>query len=226
MDLENRIKNLAGIIFQGRNCLHLYWEISQKADKINSANFGRFFSVVQDAALKCCALDLCKIYETPTPRYPLNSIPQICEFLKTIELKQDIKDFSEDVKKLNIELIFSEENKSQAGNKFITTITEHLRCIGESEMIIPGLTWMREGLDKAKTLRDKYVAHSEIASADVSGPSVDIMDRLFSWAEMFIEVVLDNFNHTTVSWNIKGDSASYRMATLRVMKELDIIEDY
>ncbi len=84
------------------------------------------------------------------------------------------------------------------------------------------LQQLREALEKAKTARDKRIAHPERLTKEVSGPSIDGMDRLLIWAEQFINVVYAHFTDLAVSTSPNQAADSIRTSIARVLEGLSI----
>ncbi len=218
MNIDRRCIKLSESIYLAYSSLNLYWGITKNAKQINR-KFPSFFGMVQRIALSSAILEICKIYEL-NDRYKLYSIPSLCGYFENKELFSSPEKFVVDARKIGIRFgkkrndlpsFFSERIKDQIKIKPV-----------ESPNHLQSFEWMREALEKALSMRDKQIAHAEIHSDRVFGPSIHRMEKLLRWAEKFVDVVSDNFTQNEVCRDTKGDADRIKPATSRVLRELKV----
>lgn len=179
-DLKNigLLKNLSRL----RQTLDVYCLISINAGTINKRGVGKsFFGFLQMSSKHLIALDICRVFEEEKPdnrggvKYELDSIGGV---LKSINReKADILD-SARIRE------FVQKYGSDSDKDGLAAISAVIKKFRKQH---------HEELCRFKTLRDKWIAHSESGFVAQDAPSYDIMERLFNFGLDFYMLVARAF---------------------------------
>lgn len=174
IDIQNIF--LAKVLSDLRQDLDVYCLLSANQGKIEQRRFGKdAFGHFRRRALGAVVLGICKIYE-PERSYKLNSIDGIMESLHR-----------EDPKVLNDSTL----------EKFVRNYSglSMIKCgVDELESTVDEFEKKYvDELKKFKEARDKVIAHSEFAALVDALPPYDVMERFFSFAADFYQVITEAF---------------------------------
>lgn len=198
---DNKNIGLLGILWRLRQVLDVYCLICANWGAIEKGGGRNFFSFVNMSFLDLVVLYICKVFEEEKTdergavRYELDSIAGV---LRSIDDEKAavldparIRDF---VQKYG-------GDSDKEGLPAIEAVVQEFRK--EHDKAISGF----------KTLRNKWVAHSESEFSPKDAPSYDVMERLFNFgldfymlvSEAFISVGPCNLNaDRTVKASLKG----------------------
>jgi hypothetical protein len=183
-DMMNSIMDKKNIgllktLWELRQALDVYSLIAGNWDAIQKGGVGKnFFIFLRESCLHLITLDTCKVFEKEKDdkqgrvKYEVNSIEGV---LRSHAIgKPDVLD-------------------PGGTNDFVRKYS-HGRC-EDGTLSAISLTvedfrgQYRKELDRFKTVRDKWVAHSDFGFTPESLPSYDIMERLFDFGHDFYRVV-------------------------------------
>jgi hypothetical protein len=146
-------QGVKGEIFEAEAAIKLYEEIGKRKNDLSKNNFESLFGFLQNALLSQIILAITKIYECPSNRNKLRSIPVALNLLE------------------NYSTILKIEHREQLEQKLtLCGIEECLRTKSDQEITEIVVKQIQEmlppkdkggGLDRLKKLRDKRIAHSE-----------------------------------------------------------------
>lgn len=173
--IDRKNIDLSKLVFALRQELDVYCLISVNADSINQRGVGtKFFGYLQNLAISSITLSICKIYEDEK-RYELNSISGVINHL-----------FKESPVPLNaskFEAFIQKYNGPSAGGPPMDSLRltfNNFRQKYENE------------LDRFKTFRDKYAAHSEYGFPGGTLPSYDVMEKYFHFRLISVSLSIGN----------------------------------
>ena len=177
---------LSKLVYALRQELDIYCLIGVNIDSLvnqNQKGIGKkFFSFLRNLAISSITLSICKIYEEERKnkkgytKYELNSICGVINHLcKESPTPLNDSKFKGFIQKYN-------------GLSVYGSATDALKLTFDNFR-----HKYKDELDRFKTFRDKYAAHSEYGFPGGTLPSYDVMEKLFSFGADFYELVSETF---------------------------------
>lgn len=177
---------LSKLVYALRQELDIYCLIGANVDSLfnkNQSGIGKnFFSRLLNLAISSITLSICKIYEEEEKnkkgytKYELNSICGVINHLcKKSPTPLNASKFNDFIQKYN--------GPSAGGSPMdaLTLTFDNFRNEYKDE------------LDRFKTFRDKYAAHSEYGFSPKDLPSFDVKEKLLLFGADFCELVYEQF---------------------------------
>jgi len=198
--IDQKNIKLAKIVKALRQELDIYCLISVNADGIKESGIGKaFFWYVRSMAITSITLSICKIYEDEK-RNELNSISGIIRHLrKESALPLNTSIFESFIRKYNV------MSTCVASIDLLNITFNNFRLKYKNE------------LDRFKTFRNKYAAHSDYGFPLGTLPSYDVMQKLFLFAFDFCELVYEQFIGVGI---VNMDGREVKSSLERLFKEL------
>lgn len=173
-------RGLSNDLFEAEEAHALSWEIGQNADAINAASFRSFFGSLQRITGKYTYIAVGRLFESPNGIYRINSIPSALTFIE---------------EHAEVLSIFDRHQIAQAAR--LKTPGPHsdadlTRGAAKNfrDKIAANKTWK-----VVKTVRDKRIAHNEVAFP--SDSTYAQIDALLDIASAFIHFVARVYLQTT-----------------------------
>ncbi len=180
---DNKNIGLVKILWELRQALDVYCLVAANTDSIEGKGAGKsFFRFLRTSHVHLIVIDICKIFEDEKKckqgkvRYELNSIDGV---LKSLADSQPPV--------LGPAKVNSFVRKYSNGRGEDGTISAISLTVDDFK------TKYQKELERFKTYRDKWCAHSEFGSNPRDLPSYDIMERLFNFGLDFYMLVSEAF---------------------------------
>jgi len=170
MTAKERLRDIlyAGLgpdIYLADRARQLHRAIGLLADDINAAGFGELFGTVQNAAVGELTLNVAKLFERPSTRYPVRSIPAVIAVLqeraselKPMEPMPALADFSRaGIETSSLESVFGEAFTRQLGTLLQTSCPDTKKA---------DACELSRSLETMRASRDKAIAHNEAVDRD------------------------------------------------------------
>lgn len=208
MDNKNigLLKNLHWL----RQELDVYCLISVNAVSIKNNGIGRsFFGFLQRSCINSIALNICKIYEYEK-NYELNSIEGV--------LKHITKEKLSALDPSSVHDFICKYGNSPNGDELLSLLSSTIAGFKQK---------YGDELERFKTHRDKWVAHSEFGYNSNNLPSYDVMERLFNFGADFYMLVSIAFISTSSVSVVPCDLNSNRkvkISLIRMLSELGLTD--
>lgn len=197
-------KGIAIDLFHAHEASSLDLYIGEVADDINRATFGAFFGSVQILLGRFQALSLARMFEAPSKRYTIRSIPTAISILRghadalPIEQRPGLEEAlcrlgvpTQDMRSLND----AELTEFVAG-----FFEQRMQSISVGELDGTDL------LETVKNIRDKFLAHHEDVELDaMRKPTHPECDSLMQFAREFVSAV--GFGYFSIVYT--DDSGTY-----------------
>ena len=180
--LEDHIKNgLVTDIFKMERSYALLRKISEYSQQINISNlvnFGYLFGAIQQSLQTDAILSVARLYDNPNKRYPTRCIKGLLQFLE-----DNINELPSIQEKYNLGLQLEQigapkeliESLDKSDSEFISSLSYYYNKLIDSPEI-------SETINKLKNLRDKSIAHNEMAES-VAGPTWEGLENLIQKAK-------------------------------------------
>jgi hypothetical protein len=176
---DNKNIGLVKNLWELRQALDVYCLIAANADSIGRKGAGKsFFGFLRTSCVRLIAIDICKMFEDEKKgkqgkvKYELNSIDGVLRSLA--DDKPTVLDPGE---------INSFARKYSNGRSEDGTLSTLLLTVEDFT-----IKYQKE-LERFKTFRDKWGAHSEFGFDPRDLPSYDVMERLFNFGSDFYKLV-------------------------------------
>lgn len=174
-------------IFEAEQSIAIDWLIGCHAKEVNESTFGEFFGSLQIICGRYSILAVNRLFETPSNRYSIRSIPAAIDLMKSERQALHLP------RKLAVidKLIEFGCNALRLEGLEDPQITELIAT--EFEKRLPQIT-LSDSLSRAlgalKTARDKSIAHHEsIKIADLPKATYADMDKLLKYAKEFVSTI-------------------------------------
>lgn len=175
-------------IYRVEEALFLDELIGREADRINVATFGQFFGSLQSILGRFLVLSVARIFEPPSPRYPIRSIPAAIAVLREGADSLVIEQRPGLIRSLSRNGASASNLERMADSNLTRFVADFFdRRISNSHS---------EGEDNArallalKTVRDKSVAHAEaVRFEDLPRTTFAEIDQLLALAKAFVGAV-------------------------------------
>jgi hypothetical protein len=181
-------------IYEAEEALALDWSIGQSAGEINAATFGAFFGSIQRICVKSSYVALGRIFEKPAGRYKIRSIPAAIGILednavsfKVYDRDRLEKSIAKSGRPRHSPQILSDDDLTRL---FAEECLARLPVDGEPQANPLSAAW-----DIVKTIRDKKIAHHEIA--EPPGGTYAQLDLPLSFAKEFVSMIGMPYMRTT-----------------------------
>ena len=179
---DNKNIGLVKNLWELRQLMDVYCLVAANADSIERKGAGKsFFRFLRISCLRLISIDICKVFEKETNKqgrvkYELNSLDGVLRSLA------DDKPHVLDPLKVNSFVRKYSNGRSEDGS--LSTISLTLEDF---------TTKYQKELERFKTFRDKWGAHSEFGFDPHDLPSYDVMERLFNFGLDFYMPVSEVF---------------------------------
>src|SRR5215211_3902225 len=77
------MEGIVADLFAAEQTYALLKQIGQNANAINQANFGALFGPLQSVLSNTVLLSVAKVFEKPSRKYPIRSIPSVLQLLES-----------------------------------------------------------------------------------------------------------------------------------------------
>lgn len=219
------IEGLLNDVFLLKEALSLEEVISNNADEISHANFGKFFGTTQRHLISVIYLYAARIFEKRNDQFPVKSIPTAFYILRNsvndicIEQRHHIENYFEGIS--------LEQDIDALSDKELTLyMVEHFRDKIKGYINDPSSD-LEIALNKVKNIRDKSVAHNEdIEAEELSGVSFEQLHEITKLAEDFVNLISDAYFTTASDSLLDYDTQKSSFSLEKLLKKLDAIGTY
>lgn len=209
-------------IFRAEEALSLFNVISDNAKEVNQSTFAPSFIALQSYAIEQFVLAMTRLFERPSARFQLRSLPAIVDYLLkhagALPIAQPVI-FRKDLKHAGVTIRGLEKMDDKSATEIAMQAIQLTMPTPETD----------PALNALKALRDKRLGHPEHVAADsIPRTTWEPAEELLDKAKMIVGVLGAYTNSAYVDddghYIMSSDSQRASIATRRLLRHIGIGE--
>ena len=223
------MEGMLGDVYVARESYGLLMWMGLNAAHLRGSTYGPFFNALDRGLVNNFILSLAKLYDPPSARYDIRSLPSALAFLKEHRDVIPIQERPNFLSRLKVAGLDIEHASAQSDPDLIAAAVDHLLArlpTPTSQTADKGLC---TALDAVRTRRDKRVAHNEHTSEELF-PSVTWgeAELLVKHAESVLDAVGFGLFGLVLEYEpgqsfLEGDSARPTIAFKRLLQAASVV---
>lgn len=222
------MEGLLGDIIVARESYELLQTLGQNSDALMASSYVPFFDAIDRACLNNYLLAIARMYDEPSPRYEIRSIPNAIRFIELNELEFPVLERPALVKRLTNAGLDPQTADGLSDVELTRLVISHFRRLLPRSEGDAG-DELSLALDAVRARRDKRVAHSEHTD-DYAFPPVmwSQAESLVRFAETFLDCVAFGYLRLALATDdgdfmLGGDAGRSARAFRRLLEKASIV---
>lgn len=224
------MEGLLGDIIAARESYELLQIMGRHSEELLSSSFGPFFSALDRACLNDYLLAIARLYDEPSSRYEIRSIPNALLFLEHYELDFPVVERHALVDRLARAGLEMPVLQGLPDSDLTRALVQHFRA-QLPKATVESVDDLSSALKAVRARRDKRVAHSE-HTVDFAFPGVTWAqtEALVRFAETFLDCIAFGYLRLALATDdghfmLSGDAARSARAFTRLLQKAGVLTD-